>query len=457
MIKREEFVKKFAEKCKNNSAAIFLGAGMSVDAGLPSWKNHFLPLAEEMDINIENTKYQIYDIAQFYANRFGTNELYKKVGKEINRILVSSKALDQLSLMQCNSIWTTNFDQVLENNLSKIGKITNIISKESDLIGCDLNKNVNIFKLNGDIRDIQNAVITKSDLEKYHENHHYYLAFFKRELITKTFLFLGYSFTDSLVLPCISELGRAFNNNQPHHFTIIKNSQSKDFKNYIADLENRYQIDVLLIDDYNEISEILTEINYYTNQRNVFISGSYQGKDEKKLYEIDELCKIITRTLYNNGFTIVNGYGNKIGYYIASEATKLMIEENVINFRRHLQMFPFNEHLSNEDKTNHRTFMIEKTNFSIFLYGSGSKESGMFEEYKITKNNPNRIIIPIGSTGGTARIILEDVKNNLIKYPYLEKYINALENENDPKILSRIILSIINENLKNSVKQNYHR
>ena len=61
----------------------------------------------------------------------------------------------------------------------------------------------------------------------------------------------------------------------------------------------------MLIDDYNEISEILTEINYYTNQRNVFISGSYQGKDEKKLYEIDELCKIITRTLYNNGFTIV--------------------------------------------------------------------------------------------------------------------------------------------------------
>ena len=56
MIKREEFVKKFAEKCKNNSAAIFLGAGMSVDAGLPSWKNLFLPLAEEMDINIENTK-----------------------------------------------------------------------------------------------------------------------------------------------------------------------------------------------------------------------------------------------------------------------------------------------------------------------------------------------------------------------------------------------------------------
>ena len=139
--------------------------------------------------------------------------------------------------MQCNSIWTTNFDQVLENNLNKLGKITNVISKQSDLISNDLNKNINIFKLNGDIRDIQNAVITKGDLEKYGDDHDYFLAFFKRELITKTFLFLGYSFTDSLVLPCVSELGRAFKNNQPHHYTIIKKSNCSDFQSFIKDLE----------------------------------------------------------------------------------------------------------------------------------------------------------------------------------------------------------------------------
>lgn len=178
MIERKEFVKKYAEKCRNNSAAIFLGAGMSVDAGLPSWKDLFSPLADELGIDINETHYQIYDVAQFYANRFGTNELYKKIGQEINRIIQSSKALDQLSLLQCNSIWTTNFDQVLESNLAKCGKITNVISKESDLISCDLNKNINIFKLNGDIRDIQNAVITKNDLEKYPDYHNYYLAFF---------------------------------------------------------------------------------------------------------------------------------------------------------------------------------------------------------------------------------------------------------------------------------------
>lgn len=69
---------------------------MSVDAGLPSWKDLFSPLADELGIDINETHYQIYDVAQFYANRFGTNELYKKIGQEINRIIQSSKALDQL-------------------------------------------------------------------------------------------------------------------------------------------------------------------------------------------------------------------------------------------------------------------------------------------------------------------------------------------------------------------------
>ena len=451
MIERKEFVKKYAEKCKNNSAAIFLGAGMSVDAGLPSWKELFSPLADELGIDINETHYQIYDVAQFYANRFGTNELYKKIGHEINRIIQSSKALDQLSLLQCNSIWTTNFDQVLETNLAKRGRITNVISKESDLISCDLNKNINIFKLNGDIRDIQNAVITKNDLEKYPEYHNYYLAFFKRELITKSFLFLGYSFTDSLVLPCISELGRAFNNNQPHHFTILKRSKQKDFENFVKDLEDRYQIDVLLIDDYSEISEILKEINYYTHQKNVFISGSYRDNDNKTLYEVDNYCKAVTRALYKNGFTIINGYGYKVGYYIASEATKLMLEENVVDFKKHLEMYPFNEHLSSENKTKHRKFMISRSNFVIFMYGTGSCSSGMFEEYSIAKSNPNKIIIPIGVTGGSANKILEDIRNNIIEYPYLEKYINALATENDPRKIAKIVISIINENLNNAI------
>lgn len=446
MIDKLEFIKKFADKCKTYSAAVFLGAGMSVDAGLPSWKQLFQPLAEELKIDIENTSYQIYDIAQFYANTFGKNELYKRIGYEINRVLESSDALDQLSYMQCNSFWTTNFDSVLESNLSDKGKITNVINKEADLISCDLTKNINIFKMNGDIRDIQNATVTKSDLEKYADNHNYLLSFFKRELITKTFLFLGYSFTDSLVLPCVSELGRAFSNNQPHHYTILKKVDSHEFYNFVDDLEKRYQIDVVLIDDYNEIKEILMLINFYTHQRNVFISGSYYSPDDNPILdEINDICKAITKILYTNNFTIINGYGYKIGYYIAAEATRMMIEENVTDFRNHLKMYPFDEHLTPKGKTKHREFMISQANVCIFMYGSGNGGGGMMEEYEIAKRGANKIIIPLGSTGGTAKIISDDIRKNIIQYPYLEKYIDKLEVETNPQKIARLIFEILNE------------
>lgn len=447
MAEREEFIIEYAQKCKNNEAALFLGAGISSSAGFPSWKDLFKPLAKELKIDIEKTDYQLYDIAQFYANKKSLSELYKKMQNEIKRVDDSSAALDELTNMQCSSIWTTNFDKSIENNYYRKGKRTNIISTESNLISADLNKNINVFKMNGDIDNLKNATVTKKDLECYAENHSILLSFFKRELIVKTFLFIGYSFTDSLVLPCISELNRVFDNDQPYHYSIMKKEDSSDFLNFIKDLESRYHIKTLLIDDFDEIPQILREINYYTNEYNVFISGSYRGNDEKELSNISKFCGQLTYALYRNKYRIINGYGYKVGYYIASAATKIMLEENVNSFDKYLIMYPFDEHLDSEQKKSHRTFMLSKANIAIFMYGSSNVDSGMYEEFVIAKTDSNKIIIPIGITGGTAKLIYDEVKKNIIKYPYLEKYIDVLNDENKKDCLIDIIMVIIQEAL----------
>ena len=444
---RKEFVKEIAVKCQNNEAALFLGAGMSSNAGLPSWKKLFEPLAEEIGIDLNNTSYQLYDIAQFYANNKGISQLHKKISSEINKIDETSETLDELTNIQCNSIWTTNFDKVIENNYYKKGKRTNIIHSEENLVNVELNKNINIFKMNGDIDNLKHAIITKGDLEAYNEKHKLLLTFFKRELVVKCFLFIGYSFTDSLVLSCISELSQAFDGEHPYHYAIMKKSNDPDFVNFVSDLETRYHIYTLLIEDYNEIRGILREINYFTNQQNVFISGSYRDNDEKKLQEISMFCNKLTNALYKRNLRIVNGYGYKVGYYIASAATKLMMEENVASFEKYLLMYPFDEHLTQNQKYKHREFMISKANVAIFMYGTSSSDSGMIEEYNIAKKDPRKIIIPIGSTGGAAKKIYDDVKTNITKYPYLEKVIdNLLSESNEDKIIS-IIIDVINQNL----------
>lgn len=444
---KKEFVREIASKCQNNETALFLGAGMSSEAGLPSWKKLFEPLARELNINLDATNYQLYDIAQFYANDKGISRLHKKVSSEINRIDETSETLDELTNMQCNSIWTTNFDKVIENNYYKKGKRTNIIHSEENLVSVDLNKNINIFKLNGDIDNLKHAIITKKDLEEYADKHKLLLTFFKRELVVKSFLFIGYSFTDSLVLPCISELSQAFDGEHPYHYTIMKKSDEPDFINFVSDLETRYHIKTLLINDYNEIKEVLRDINYYTNIYNVFISGSYRENDEKKLLEISKFCNQLTYSLYKENLRIVNGYGYKVGYYIASAATKIMLEENTTSFEKYLLMYPFDEHLTASQKYKHREFMLSKANVAIFMYGSASSDSGMIEEFNIAKNDPRKIIIPIGSTGGAAKIIYDEVKENIMEYPYLEKAIDALLQEKNSESLLSLILDIIRQNL----------
>lgn len=446
-MEREEFIKEIANRCQNNEAALFLGAGMSIDAGLPSWKKLFEPLAREIGIDLENTNYQLYDIAQFYANNKGISKLHKKISSEINKIDEISETLDELTNMQCNSIWTTNYDKVIENNYYRKGKRTNIIHSEENLVSVELNKNINIFKMNGDIDDLKHAIITKRDLEEYNKTHKVLLSFFKRELVVKSFLFIGYSFTDSLVLPCISELSQAFDNEHPYHYTIMEKKDDPDFINFVADLETRYHIKTLLIKDYKEIRDILREINYYTNQYNVFISGSYRENDEKKLQEISKFCNKLANSLYKENLRIVNGYGYKVGYYIAAAATRLMLEENVASFEKYLLMYPFDEHLTHSQKYKHREFMISKANVIIFIYGFASPESGMIEEFNIAKKDPRKIIIPIGSTGGAAKIIYDEVKANIIQYPYLEKVIDIFLNETDPDKLIPVILDVIRQNL----------
>ncbi|MBR4982841.1 MAG: SIR2 family protein [Lachnospiraceae bacterium] len=312
----------------------------------------------------------------------------------------------------------------------------------------ELNKNINIFKLNGDIDNLKHAVITKKDLEEYFEKHRLLLSFFKRELVVKSFLIIGYSFTDSLILSCISELSQAFDGEHPYHYTIMKKSNEPDFINFVSDLEIRYHIKTLLIEDYDEIKEILRDINYYTNQYNVFISGSYRGNDEKKLLEISKFCNKLTYSLYKENLRIINGYGYKVGYYIAAAATKIMLEENVSSFEKYLLMHPFDEHLTSTQQYRHREFMLSKANVVIFMYGFASDDSGMLEEFQIAKKDPRKIIIPLGCTGGAAKLIYDEVKANIIQYPYLEKIIDNLLKEQNYEDLISLILDIIQQNLE---------
>ena len=159
-IEKEQFIKQFAKQALDDRISLFLGAGGSCDAGYPNWADLFTPLAKELGTPIsESTDY--YKLAQYYANSFGSTELRKGINERINRNRFESPLLEELVDIGFTNVWTTNFDNAIELNYHKRGILTNKVFRDSDFSNIELNKRINIFKMNGDVTNLEGIVATR--------------------------------------------------------------------------------------------------------------------------------------------------------------------------------------------------------------------------------------------------------------------------------------------------------
>lgn len=381
MISKEDFINAIIANKQENGISAFVGAGLCSDAQMPDWLHLLQPCAEELGVSIdENT--DLFKFAQYYANTFGYNKLRKLINKTLNTYQHDSTLVSSILNVGFKSIWTTNYDKIIENNIIKLNAFSNTIFDEKDLVNISWQNRINIFKLNGDISNLNNIVITQNDIDNYQNNHALFLTFLKRELVTNTFIFIGYSFNDHIVLSALAEINHYLGESSNTHYTIMKNKHTDDFKMFIEDLEKRYHIKTVLVEEYVEIPLLLDKLKRRILDSNVFISGSF-------------------------------------------------------------------EYLSSEEDTHFRKLLINNANSTIYMFGqhlkNGQPENsrGTLEEYELAKSM-KKIIIPIGVTGYSSREIFNDAKRNLIYYPYLEQYIDVLENEKDVDVLSSCIVAILN-------------
>ena len=62
------FIDKYVKEIKDNSAAMFIGAGFSKSAGYVDWKNLLRSVAEDLGLDIDN-EYDFVSLAQYCYNR----------------------------------------------------------------------------------------------------------------------------------------------------------------------------------------------------------------------------------------------------------------------------------------------------------------------------------------------------------------------------------------------------
>lgn len=445
-IDKEQFLKQFSQQALDERISLFLGAGGSCDAGYPNWADLFLPLAKELGISTnESTDY--YKLAQYYSNSFGKAELRKRINERINRNEYESRLLEELVDVGFSNVWTTNFDNAMEFNYRKRGVLTNKIFRDSDFSNIDLNRRINIFKMNGDVSNLEGIVATQDDFEKYVDTHRVMLMFFKRELISSTFLFIGYSFTDHLVLDCLSEITRYLGGSSTYHYTILKNNfDDPYFKHFIADLEQRYNIRVLLVDEYKDILMLLLDLNEMIRNKRVFISGAYSSLNPSVESFSHNFSCSLTSMLLNSDYRIVNGIGRHFGTHLIGYANEYLAKQGIKNVDNHLIVKPFvgNDVSAPEKKKNLREKIISQCGSAIFVFGESQDPgtSGVMEEYDIAYNQ-HKTIIPISYPGMISEILWNRMRDNITQFPYLEGKIDKLIASQPVDLISSIIVQIL--------------
>lgn len=254
------FLNIYSQQVLNGDASLFLGSGISRDSGLPSWSTLLKPCAEELNIPLDE-KTDLYSIAQYYVNRNKDSELRRQFGDAINKYTPENPLLNLLLEVPYNSIWTTNYDKLIEKRLEKQFIGCNPITKDEDLANVTKGSKINVYKMNGDVTDTTSMIITKNDYEHYAQKHPLLLTFLKRELVSSTFLFAGYSFSDSLVLNCLNSLKEFLGDSCNCHyaFMLVDDMVTTETLYFFEDMHIRYNVKCLALQK-NDIHLLVKEL-----------------------------------------------------------------------------------------------------------------------------------------------------------------------------------------------------
>lgn len=183
------------ERFANGNGTIFVGSGISSSAGMPLWGELMAPLRTDLGAEIDPHASYL-DIAELYETKYSRSELVRYLKNSLDKPgFQLTKAHELIVSLPVKRIYTTNFDDLLEQASSRQGIRRNVISDATQVAFADTST-LSIIKLHGDLNHETSLVIGSSDFYSYFTKNPSVADLLKVELQTHTILFLGYSFSD---------------------------------------------------------------------------------------------------------------------------------------------------------------------------------------------------------------------------------------------------------------------
>jgi hypothetical protein len=463
------FLITYSEEIESDNAAVFAGAGLSRAAGFVDWKLLLKSVARSLDLDVEK-EHDLVALAQYYCNaRLGSRG-------RINKLLLEKFARDAeitpnhriLARLPISTYWTTNYDRLIEKALEDAGKRPDVKYTVDQLALTVPHRDAVVYKMHGDISEPSKTILIKDDYEKYHSSASAFITALTGDLVSKTFLFLGFSFSDPNIDYVLSRIRAGYNINMRTHYCFMKRLDANDFPDkeelayksrqqalFINDLL-RFNVETLLLDSYGQITEILEGLERIYRSRSVFISGAAhewgQGWPNERARK---LVRGLSKTLVNKGYRLVSGFGFGVGSSVIAGALEHIYATKGGKMEDQLILRPFPHDIIGGDEwvsvaRRYREDMANYAGAAIFLFGNKLKDGqvvksdGVAQEFDVCKEK-KLALIPIGATGSMAGDLYAMVMDDFAAYfpKRTEEFRSLMDILGDPNAEPQVLIDTV--------------
>jgi hypothetical protein len=466
----DRFIEQFINDIRDDSAAVFAGAGLSIPAGLVDWRGLMRDIAADVGLDVDKES-DLISVAQFHVNeRGGRHRINEELVTEFAERAQLTRNHELLAALPIRTYWTTNYDSLIEHALRTARKRVDVKHTDKNLSYTLRQRDVVLYKMHGDMSQPDDAVVTRDDYELYSTRRPLLASALQRDLIAKTFLFLGFSFNDPNLNYVLSRIRVLLGESRRDHYSLMRRVHRTDFSTddeykyacvrqelQFRDLR-RYGIQTLLVDSYDDYTRVLSTLTERFKRRRVLVAGSAATFAPFTDAQGQELLRLIGKGIIESGFDLVNGFGLGVGPFLLNGALQGLGDTGTTTINDRIALRPFPQGILDPIQERalwraYRENMISDAGVVVLAFGnkegpSGAIEpaEGMREEFEMARE-AGLAIVPIGATGHVAeeihKAVLLDFSKYYPRHPELRERLEVLGRSNDISVLVRELLAVL--------------
>ncbi len=266
-------IEEIKEHCSNRRLIPFIGSGFSKCLKLPDWREMISSLGKDLgyeeDLFLLHGNYQ--QLAEYAKKKhhrswddFVHNILTHFHREESVQLRKKSRKYDLLTDMKVKTIYTTNYDRHIEEAFKeKNKKVKTVVKLEHFLEPNNAIENIEIVKFHGCVVYPDTMVITESQYFDRMRLEHPVDQRLRSDVLSNSFLFLGYSFSDPNIRYIWYKINHLLDSNiegslGPSYVIAF------EYDDIQAELLKSWNIEVVYLDPVDKegsIEEFLREIN----------------------------------------------------------------------------------------------------------------------------------------------------------------------------------------------------